>query len=126
MKAASANLQNLLVGANQASELVMADLYCFTLADGTVLYWTSFDEDVTYGGNTYVSFHTGVGGAAIRRGPITERSGTETSPLQVYIASNVAVALGLTVHQAVIAGLFNGAQMTLYRAFWRLRISSPW
>jgi len=120
VKAASANLKNLLVGPNQANELIMADLYMFTLADSTALYWTSFDEDITYGGNTYLSFHTGVSGAVIRRGPITERAGIETSPLQVYVASNALIDLGLTVHQAIVAGLFNGATLTLYRVFWKV------
>ena len=118
MKTASANLQNMLTGSGRAYGLIMADLYLFTLQDGTILYWTSFDHDVTYGGNTYLSLHPGVSGAAIRRGPITERSGIETSPLNVYIASNIAIDLGLTVHQAIVAGLFNGATLTLYRTFW--------
>lgn len=126
MKTASSNLKAMLIGATAPSFLRMADLFTFTLASGTVIRWTSFDNDVKLSGNTFFSLHlsptTGahISGAAIRRGPITERAGVETSPLQIYIASQVAIVLGLTIHQAVVAGLFNGATCVLQRAFWKV------
>ncbi len=56
MKAANATLIALL---NAAQQFVSADMYTFTLADGTVLYYTSADQDITIGGNTYKSAASG-------------------------------------------------------------------
>lgn len=115
----------MLVGPTSARNLIMADLYTFTLATGIIIRWTSFDFDVKLAGNTFQSLHinpaTGLEtiGAAIRRGPITERAGVETSPMTVYLSSQVPIALGLHVHQAVVAGLFNGGTCMLQRAFWK-------
>jgi hypothetical protein len=52
MRTASAGLTALLA----SGQFFMADLYEFTLITGqTLYYYTSFDQDITSGGNTYSS-----------------------------------------------------------------------
>jgi len=97
-----------------ARELTVADLFSIELADGTVLNWTSFDCDVVAGATRYSSM-----GPRLKRGAIRWKRGVEASPLELRVAgaSTDVGDLGLTVAQAITAGYFNGAKVTVSRVY---------
>lgn len=110
MKSASPTLIALLSSARQ---FWMADLYTFTLVDGTVLRYTSADIDITTGGNTFS-----------HNGPIISRSrtkvalGTAVDQLDLSItATSETLLSGLPWLQAITNGALDGAQVKLERAF---------
>ena len=61
MKPASASLRAMLASRSFA----VGDLYTFSLVGGGVLRYTSYDTDIVYNGNTYVS--------GARGGPFLDR-----------------------------------------------------
>lgn len=110
MKSASPTLIALLSSARQ---FWMADLYTFTLVDGTVLRHTSADIDITTGGNTFS-----------HNGPIISRSrtrvalGTAVDQLDLNISADANTLLGgLPWLQAITNGALDGAEVVLERAF---------
>lgn len=110
MKSADSALVTLL---STAREFWMADLYTFTLVDGTVLRYTSADIDVTTGGRTF-----------LRTGPIIKRSrtrvalGTSVDQLDLDISADSSILLsGLPWLQAITNGALDGAVVDLERAF---------
>lgn len=110
MKSASPTLIALLSSARQ---FWMADLYTFTLVDGTVLRYTSADIDIATGGNTFS-----------HNGPIISRSrtkvalGTAVDQLDLNITATAETLLsGLPWLQAITNGALDGAQVKLERAF---------
>lgn len=109
MKSANAGLISLL-GSGQGFKV--ADLYTFTLANGTVLRLTSFDLDLTYGGNTWLS-----------TGPILERTrvenvmGLDVSTLTITITPRPSdTVAGLGWLAAAQGGVLDGATVVLDRA----------
>ncbi|MDP3124610.1 MAG: DUF2163 domain-containing protein [Thiobacillus sp.] len=109
MKSASAELITLL---STARQFWMADLYTFTLVDGTVLRYTSADIDITTGGHTFS-----------HNGPIITRSrtrvalGTAVDQLDLNISATVETLLGgLPWLQAITNGALDGAVVDLERA----------
>lgn len=109
MKSASPTLIALL---SSARSFWMADLYTFTLVDGTVLRYTSADIDITTGGNTFS-----------HNGPIISRSrtrvalGTAVDQLDLSITATAETLLsGLPWLQAITNGALDGAQVKLERA----------
>ncbi len=110
MKSASAELVTLL---STARSFWMADLYTFTLVDGTVLRYTSADIDVTTGGYTYP--HTG---PLIKRSRTRVALGTSVDTLDLEISAEVTTLLsGLPWLQAISNGALDGATVDLARAF---------
>jgi hypothetical protein len=110
-----------------------ADLYTFTLTDGTTLLYTTFDSDVLiqgpggnplspYGGQAY-----GSGLFLFKRGPLIQRSklsnaiGLTPSELSLTISSKTSdIAqpfLQFNWPYAVLKGLFDWAQVKLWRLF---------
>ncbi len=102
-------------------ELLIADVFTFTLADGTVLNWTGFDHDIAVGATAFSSM-----GPRLKRGAIKWKRGVEVSPLELQIASAATdiADMGLTVAQAIAAGYFNGATVTLSRVYNPVRQSN--
>lgn len=110
MKSASAELVTLL---STARSFWMADLYTFTLVDGTVLRYTSADIDVTVGANTYL--HTG---PLIKRSRTRVALGTSVDTLDLDISAEATTLLsGLPWLQAISNGALDGATVDLARAF---------
>lgn len=115
MKAASPALQALLATRNFA----MADLYTFTLIGGGVLRYTSYDVDVSFGGNTWTA-----GGTT---GPFLDRTdnkakchwkiGVEVDQLIFDLLPGAALVNGQPFLSAVRQGVFDGAELELDRAF---------
>jgi len=110
MKSASAELITLL---STARAFWMADLYSFTLVDGTVLRFTSADIDVVEGGRTFL--HTG---PIIKRSRTRVTLGTSVDSLDLQIIADAATLLsGQPWLQAISNGALDGAVVDLERAF---------
>lgn len=106
---------------------VFADLYDFTLQDGTHLRYTTADRDISYAGNTYTS-----------QGPYFDqvsspsrghwKSGLDVATWQVTIAPSVADPVTGAAFPAKIynqpwlvaarIGALDGATVEIHRAYW--------
>lgn len=102
MKAANATLLALLAG--DPKTLVTADMFTFTLVDGTVLRYTSADISLTVGGNTFLP-----GGASgnpiFERGEISTELGTQVGQAEVEVSG---IATDLLAGQAWMAAICSG------------------
>ena len=111
MKSASTAMINLLATDN----FLMADLFMFTLVDGSKIYITSTDINITYSGNTYISV------AGMSRNSYKLSKGTSVDTLQVMIypdntSNNITIG-GLPFISACVLGALDGAFLSLNRAF---------
>lgn len=99
------------------TELLLADLYTFTLVNGAVYRWTDFDNDITINGNTFLA-----------RGPVIQRSGMKWSrglnveAMDMTLADDgtdgPAIQIGgLPLIQAFVQRQFDGATVQLDRVF---------
>ena len=116
MKTIPSSLATLFASGNS---FLMADCYKFVLTNGTTLRFTSFDADVTYSGQTWLS-----------TGPIFERNktrtviGLEVNTLELVISPKDTDLIGSQSWlQAVCAGVLDGAVITLDRAFLDLNLT---
>lgn len=102
-----------------------ADLYTFTLRNGTVLRYTSLDQDVEWAGNTWVSCQSDAG-PLIERGSITYTVGlsVDSLDLTIYTHPSMKVA-GVTWPTAMRLGLFDAANVSLVRSVGRLGELKP-
>ena len=115
MKPASAALKSLLA----TRQFYAADLYTFALVGGGNLRYCAGDRDITANGFLYPA-----GGAT---GPYFDRKdnkakchwkvGVEVDQLVFDVLPGAASVLGAPFLSAVLAGLFDGAELTLERAF---------
>jgi uncharacterized phage protein (TIGR02218 family) len=110
MRAVSPALATML---QSSPALLMADLYEVELVDATVLRYTTFDLNLSVGGNTYFAV-----------GPIFQRSGvryvigTEVDTLNLSIRANDSYTVGgVPLIKALRSGTFDGAHLTLSRIF---------
>ncbi len=109
MKTAGAGLIALL----NSQQFLMADLYTITLADGTVLRYTSADGDITYAGNLFSS-----AGSILTRGALRTVIGIEVDTLEVNFLTNSTVTINsLPVAQFAAQGGFDGARLELDTVF---------
>lgn len=90
-----------------------ADLFVFTLLDGTVLYWTSWDRDLIFQGQVYSS-----------KAPWLESSDWNVSntmeipELKIFMrAFNTAFNGGASIKAQVHNGLFDGCVVLMSTAF---------
>jgi uncharacterized phage protein (TIGR02218 family) len=108
MRTASAPLIALINGSN---EYLIADLISIILVTGSVLYYTSADVNIVYGGNTYVPF-------PFERGSTKTVVGTQVDTLDVTLFAGISNLIsGIPIPQFASNGGFDGADVTLYRAF---------
>jgi len=115
MKPASTALINLLA----TRQFFTADLYQFSLVGGGELNYCGGDQDIIWNGITWSA-----GGTA---GPYFDRKdnkakchwkvGVEVDTLVFDILPGAAAVLGDPFLSAVRQGVFDGAELTLYRAF---------
>jgi uncharacterized phage protein (TIGR02218 family) len=92
---------------------VPADLFTITLANGTVLRYTSLDQQITVNGNTFVA------GPTIKRNRVHLSVGISVDTLTLDIAANSGVLVGsVPLLQALAAGAFTGARVVLERVFY--------
>lgn len=109
MKTASGPLQTLLA---TSKVFLMADLYTFTLINGTIARYTSIDADVTWSGNVYSSK-----GLLLNRSQIDQKRGIEVDELEIDANPVDATIGGIGWLAAVRNGVLDGAQVSLQRLF---------
>lgn len=110
MKSASAALVTLLTTSRQ---FFMADLYTFTLAGGTVLRYAAADADIRVGAYLFAGR-----GPLFKRGSTRVVLGVEVDSLDVTaFADDTHLVGGVPFLQAVTTGAFDGALLTVERAF---------
>jgi uncharacterized phage protein (TIGR02218 family) len=108
MRTASAPLLALI---NSGQPYNIADLLEITLVTGTILRYTSADVSITYSGSTYNPF-------PFERGSTKVVVGTQVDTLDVTLFAGIGDLIGgIPVPQFAGNGGFDGASVTLYRAF---------
>jgi uncharacterized phage protein (TIGR02218 family) len=115
MKTASPELLALLA----TRQFYSADLYLFTLIGGGTLHYCGGDQDIVYNGITW--------SAGKGTGPYFDRQdnkakchwkvGVEVDTLVFDVLPGSSTVLGEAFLPAVKQGVFDGAELTLYRAF---------
>lgn len=115
MKTASPELRSLLA----TRQFFTADLYQFSLVGGGQLYYCGGDKDIIWNSITW-----NAGGAA---GPYFDRKdskakchwkvGVEVDSLVFDVLPGTATINGQLLLPAIRQGVFDGAELTLYRAF---------
>ena len=95
-----------------ASQVALADLWTFTLVDGTVYRWTSWDQDLSFG-STWSS-----SGPLIKRNSTRLIAGLEVDSLNLTVMVGDTVTLkGLLFPLAALNGILDGAVVKLERAY---------
>ena len=98
---------------NNDKYFVSCDLYELRLRSGVSYYWADSDADVSYNGQVYKS-----NGPIIVRDKITTNSTVSVDKMTVSISTNEQDTIGGVPIMAVAHnGGFDGAEMTLRRAF---------
>lgn len=82
-----------------------ADLYTFTLSDGTILRWTTGDVNITVSGNTWLA-----NGAVTSRGNLRNTSTLEIDAIDVMLGGTI-VQSGKTITVQAIQGFFDDARV---------------
>jgi uncharacterized phage protein (TIGR02218 family) len=116
MKAASGTLITLLNGNNA---FLMADLFTFTMWDGTVYRWTDADLSIVFGGNTFATAsEQGATVPIIERGTTRCVVGLEVDTLDITLKCGQTVLMGgIPLVQAACNGIFDGCRVLLERVF---------
>ncbi len=84
-----------------------ADLFTFSLADGSIYRWTSFDRDVTYGTFTWLAQSPN-----IQRNSMSVRNTSEVPELEIELtALDNDFAGGVNVKLAIFQSAFDGARV---------------
>lgn len=116
MKNASSNLVTLL---GDTRDLVMADLWSFTLKNGTTLNYTDWDADLTISATTYKSHDVLITG-----GKIKQTRGLEDNETDITLYPNLGAPQGspslvgeIPFLQACVFGLFDRATAQRQRVF---------
>jgi uncharacterized phage protein (TIGR02218 family) len=111
MKSATQSFINFLASAN---EIIMAEVYTITLVDGTVLRFTTFDQNLIVDGQTFLS-----GPPNFVRSEVEETLGISkvgTLSLEIY-ANLTDMVEGVPILQKIARGDFDKAQVTVERLF---------
>jgi hypothetical protein len=121
MKTASVALKAFLASISQGNgpgNFWVADLFTFTLISGGTLRFTSFDQDVTVGGNTFSSL-----GPFLNRTRIRSKIGLEVDDLDIEVVAAPTNQLTVPgsgsqpVLAAIRAGVFDSARVLIERLF---------
>lgn len=115
MKTASPELLSLLA----TRQFWAADLYQFTFVGGNTLYYCSGDKDIDWNGHTW-SAGGGTGPYFDRQGSHAKchwKAGLEVDTLSFDVLPGSANVQGAPFLTAIQQGAFDGAELTLYRAF---------
>ncbi|STZ77341.1 DUF2163 domain-containing protein [Bergeriella denitrificans] len=110
MKTANQELIDLLHGSD---EFLMADLYTFTLSDGTVLRHTSADAPVTWQMQHYEARQLIISRGATR---VTRGLEVDSNDLSITAADGYTLQ-GLPWPEAALGGALDGARVLIERAF---------
>jgi uncharacterized phage protein (TIGR02218 family) len=101
-------------------EYLMADLYTFTLINGTILRYTDKDIDLSVGGNNYSS-----NGLFIKRSRISLSVGLNVDNLQIDAYPTTANIGGVDFLEACRNGALDGGFLKLERAFFNSWNDAP-
>jgi hypothetical protein len=95
-----------------SGQFFLADLYTFTLTDGTVLRYTSFDQDITVSGHTFSS------ALGWERTKWKLAVGLNVDEMEVTLHASQADLIGSTpVIEHIASGAWDGAEALVERAF---------
>lgn len=93
----------------------MADLHTITMASGTILRWTDYDVDITH---PITGYTHSASGPVLKRGKTRTIIGVEVGTLDVSIYPQASDLInGISLLAAARGGAFDGATLTLERAF---------
>lgn len=107
MKGATKNLKQLL----NSGKFIMADLYTFELTTGQKLCLTSYDALLAFGGETYRP-------ALLQRTMTNQKAGLMVDEVNVTCNFTDQDRINnIPLIQAFVAGTFDNAFLTIYRAF---------
>lgn len=111
MKTAPAAVVSFL--ATKPDYLWRADLFTFTLLDGSTYRWTSCDQNLTIGANTWLA-----NGAVLSRGNLRQTSRLEVDTLDVILGGTLKLGVTTTSNGTSLAllaanGLFDEARLQL-------------
>jgi uncharacterized phage protein (TIGR02218 family) len=110
MKSASSALIDLL---GSAQNLLVAEIVTITLADGTILHYTTGNQDITFASTLYTSK-----GALLQLGTISWRIGVEVDTLKLQIWSDLSnIVESVAVQHAALEGLLDSAGVLVQRLF---------
>lgn len=108
MKTASTELANLI---NNSNQFIMTDLLTIITVSGLVLRYTSADKNITFSGNTFVPF-------VFERGNTRLVIGTQVDTLSLVLHGGLTtIVSSIPMPQFTQNGGFDGAEVTLYKAF---------
>ena len=98
-------------GLRLSPRLVALFLFTFTLVGGTVLRYTSYDQALVSGGNTFSVL-------PIKRGSIREQVGINVETLQISVYADANNQINSTAFLTAAAqGALDGARMKMERVF---------
>ncbi len=121
MKLASMALINFINTARQSADaqLLMADAFLFTLANGSTLGYTNIDVPFSYGGQTYLANSILIDGLKYKAAV-----GLDVDQQQITIAarSTDTIAGGAPFLQALREGAFDGCEIVRTRVFFSDRL----
>ena len=107
------NGNNLISWLQSATEIRMADLCTITLKNGTVLRYTTWDQNLMVLGNTFLT-----GPPHLKRSNIEEKLGLDVSALDLEISASLTDTInGVPVLQLIANGSFDGATLRIDRLF---------
>jgi uncharacterized phage protein (TIGR02218 family) len=90
----------------------VADLFTITLANGTVLRWTNYDQSLTFGGTTWTN--PGI----VLNTPTARRAlGLEVATVRVSLVSATVTIGGVPVQQAAASGALDEARVEIQRTY---------
>lgn len=108
VKTATTNLINLL----KTNTFLMADLYTFTLRNGTTYRFTNFETDLIWNSNTYLK-----NGLLIKRNGVKVNTGIQVDSLNITINSQDYIMNGTNFFKLIANGGLDGASLELSRLF---------
>lgn len=107
MMTAPANVLSFLASASSAEKAYRADLYTFTLVDGTIYRLTNADVSLTYGGNTWTA-----DGSVLKRSNIRKTCRMEVDTLNVELSALTSLG-GKTIGRMAKEGDFYAGRLKL-------------
>jgi uncharacterized phage protein (TIGR02218 family) len=109
MKSASGALITLLA----TNQFFMADLFTFTLVNGTILRYTTGDADLVSGGNTFLA-----DGPRLKRTKTHWKIGLDVDEMDIEVYPRATdLVNGVAFLTACLRGAFDGAVIQVERAF---------
>ena len=113
LRTASGPLAALLATGN-FPKLYAADLFVFTLADGTIYRWTNWVRNLVYAGNTYQSMNPWL---TRSKWSISNRMAVPSLTVKLNSYNTGVGGTGTNLKTQIHNGLFDGASFSMSRAF---------